>query len=241
MFQSFFKTSIRSLLRHKGYTIINILGLTSGVAAFLIICLYIQWERSFNDMVPDRENTYRLVQIQQAEGVGEQHVAVTSYALAPELKNSLPGLIDACRIMNLWTNFVMIDDQEYKLEHPAFTDPSFFTIMGGEIVMGETENLLDDPADLLLSESEAKRLFGEPREALGKMVELRGHSYIVKSIFKDIPKNSHIEISAIFSFLKAEEIYPWITFFGNNSMTTYISMEPGTDPSLFNEIGRAHV
>jgi len=187
-------------------------------------------------MVPDRENTYRLVQIQQAEGVGEQHVAVTSYALAPELKNSLPGLIDACRIMNLWTNFVMIDDQEYKLEHPAFTDPSFFTIMGGEIVMGETENLLDDPADLLLSESEAKRLFGEPREALGKMVELRGHSYIVKSIFKDIPKNSHIEISAIFSFLKAEEIYPWITFFGNNSMTTYISMEPGTDPSLFNDV-----
>ena len=236
MFQSFFKTSIRSLLRHKGYTIINILGLTSGVAAFLIICLYIQWERSYDNIVPDRENTYRLVQVQQAEGVGEQHVAVTSYALAPLLENSLPGLIDICRILPMWDRFYVIGDQQYEISNPCYADPSLFTMMGGEILYGESESILNDPSDLLLSESEATSLFGSPEEALNKLVEKGGDSYVVKAVFKDIPPNTHFEMDAIFSFQKAENLYPWLNSITNNTLTTYIQMEPGTDPEAFGDV-----
>ncbi len=236
MFQSFFKTSIRSLLRHKGYTVINILGLTSGVAAFLIICLFIQWERSFDTIIPDIDNTYRLVQVQQAEGVGEQHVAITSYALAPELKKSVPGLIDVCRIMPGWNEFVMVEDKQHKIEHPCFADPSFFTFMGGEILYGNSESVLENPGDVLLSESEASRIFGEPREALEKTIERRGESYVVRAVFRDVPKNTHFEIDAIFSFIKAEDLYPWMTSFGNNSLTTYIHVEPDFEPEAFKEI-----
>lgn len=236
MFQSFFKTSIRSLLRHKGYTIINILGLTSGVAAFLIICLYIQWEKSYDEMVPDIKNTYRLVQIQQAEGVGEQHVAITSYALAPELKRSVPGCIDVCRLMPGWNEFVMVDDKQFKIDRPCFVDPSFFTIMGGEILYGETENLLNDPGDVLLSEKQAINIFGSPEEALGKMIEREGEPYIVRSVFKDIPDNTHLRADAMFCFMKAEELYPWMNTFGNNTLTTYMALEPGTNPEDFKEV-----
>jgi len=99
MIFNYFKLGIRSLLNQKSYSIINIAGLSIGIAAFLLIFLHIQHELNFNKDIPNASQLYRCVEIQQAAGVGEQHVAVTMGPLAEALITDFPEIEKAVRLL----------------------------------------------------------------------------------------------------------------------------------------------
>ncbi len=104
MYNNYFKIAFRNLLRQFSYTLINVVGLSSGIAAFLLIMLYIQFHLSFDKHIPEVENLYRVIQIQQAEGVGEQHVAFNPGPMAEEAVKVIPEIKDAVRMM-AWALF----------------------------------------------------------------------------------------------------------------------------------------
>lgn len=227
MIQNYFKIALRRLLRQFSYTAINVIGLSAGIASFLLIMLYIQYHLEFDKHIPEIQSLYRVVQIQQADGVGEQHVAVHMGPLSETLVKDIPEIIDAVRVMSWGSVPVQVGDAYYSQENVVWTDPSIFRLFGVKLLMGDTAAALTEPKSIVLSETAAKKFFGEKEKAIGQLLGFNNESeYIVTGIMEDQPRNSHLFIDMMVSYQSALISFPWLKGWGSNSMPVYVKLSP---------------
>ncbi len=221
MIKSYIKIAWRSLKTNRLFSIVNILGLSIGLATTLVLFLFILHERSFDNMYTNKDQIYRVL-LNTTEDDLETWAGVPS-ALAPELKANIPNIIETGRILH--HNFgesasVKAGDDVFIEDKLFWSDASILDMFNVEIVEGTGSENLNNPNNILLSESTAKRYFGD-ENALGNTVTVDNTTtFEVKGVYKDFPDNSSLDFNAIVPFMmqNSAKSPSW----GNASFETFI-------------------
>jgi len=205
MFKNYLKIAYRNITKNKVYSAINILGFAVGLASFILIALYVQYEFNYDTYHINAENIYRAVRNKPSGESGEiTKTSVTPAPLAPLLRDELPEVINATRI-TIDKNVLLEYKNESFLEPKThWVDPETFKIFTIPLIDGDSQTALDDPYSMLLSESMAKKIFGN-EDPIGKTVNLyNNYDFEVTGIFYDMPANSHFVMDIVL---------PYTTFF----------------------------
>ena len=229
MIKNVLKYSLRSLKKQKGYVLINILGLSIGIACSLIITLFVVQQLSYDEYHEKKERIFRLV----LDGkIGEQVVKVSSTAsiIGPTLLNEFPEVESFCRMNTFGETIVKNEDNNFIIKDFAEADSSFFHIFSIPLVKGDIKNVLNTPHAMILSETTAKIIFGN-EDPINKSLKIgtRTDVYRVTGVMADIPENTHFSVDILTSFMtNPRAIDPnWL----NNSFETYILLRPNTNPT----------
>ena len=222
MIKNYLKVAIRTLLRQKSYAGINILGLAIGLASCLLIMMYVFHERSYDKFYPEGERVYRV-----ANGESGRY---TPELLASTMMDEYPQVEAATRISGLWESHFKIDDTGFFQDGSAWADENIFKVFQMEFISGDPETAIQDPEDLVLTESLAKKFFND-ESAVGKTIEVDGNKMTVTAVVKDPPKNTHFPfkfIGRVWDNVSANQNWT-----GNN-FWTYVKIQEGTTPQEMN-------
>jgi putative ABC transport system permease protein len=234
MIRNYFKVTFRNLVKHKTYSIINILGLAIGIASFLIIFLYISDELKYDKYHPQAENIYRLVNIYDFEGVGERS-ASSPFPVAFTLKNDYPTMIrNVVRIFNFQAprSFVEYQDKKFNERRFFFADSTFFEIFNYDFVKGNPKTALNENGSLVITESIAEKYFGK-EDPIGKSLRFETNVELhVTGVIKDVPDQSHFKFDFIGSMSTLRKRFggdlpkTWVW----NPCWTYLLLDKNVDP-----------
>ncbi len=227
MLKNYLKIAFRSLRKNKAYTIINVLGLSFGLACCIMITLYVQEETSYDTFYENGDNIYRMV----LERKYPNHVSY--YAIIPGgfsevLAEEISEVKQSTRLIG-FSNFSAIVKYEDKVFEEYYTfsaDSNFFSVLDFDFVQGDPSSALKNPNTVILTQSTATKYFGN-ENPVGKNIEVNGNPIEVVGVMEDIPENSHIK----FDFLSSSTNLGFL----NNpnyisfSSYTYLELEPGTN------------
>jgi len=202
MFQNYFKTAFRNLLRYKGFTIINIASLAIGLLACFVIALFVWDEKQF-DRFQGADRTYRIYT--RPTTPGEQlPKATVPPAFGPALEREIPGVESTLRLMHMQSKLLLDGGRMKSYEKKGFiAEPSVFSMFPTMQVKG-AKNALAQPRTMALSEELAARFFpGE--DPLGKTVQVEGIPFVVNAIFRN-PPHLHFEAGFLLSFASILEV-----------------------------------
>ncbi len=223
MFKNYITTAWRNLSRNKLYTFINIGGLAFGLAAVILIGLFVQDELNYDKWIPEAERIYKLETTFNIPGREPLGMAMTQGAAAPALANHFPGIEEAVRIMADNGITVKRDDQSFT-ENVFYVDDNFFRVFDLPMVAGNREEVLSKNTAVIISEDMAKKYFGG-NDALGKTLIIGDDiTYDVVGIFQNIPENTHFDIDFVALLDPGRVLESWVYV---NNIHTYIKLRPG--------------
>jgi len=227
------KHSIRAINRQKAYVLINVIGLSIGIACSLLISLFVLNELSYDQFNTKKDRIYRVV-LHGKLGGQEAHVSSTASVIAPTMMQEFPEMEDFCR-MNFWGETV-IKYEEQTFTQSAFTqaDSAFFKIFSIPLIKGNAETVLNAPHKVVISETTAKKMFGN-EDPIDKMIKVGTDSslYKITGVMQDVPELSHFHVNMLGSFVtnpRANE-GNWLS----NSFSTYVLLKEGASPESVNE------
>lgn len=230
MFKNYLNTALRNLLKRKGYTFLNILGLAIGMACSLMILLYVQDELSYDRFNVNADQIYR-VNFFFRMGGRESHIAVNAPPTAQVLIDEFPEITDAVRFRDRGSRIIQYEDNSFKEKRVIFADASFFRVFSVPLIKGNPETALEKPNTLVLSQSAVEKYFGD-EEPVGKTVKLSNETdYLVTGVYEDIPHNSHFHFDVMLSMSSLEESrdLSWLS----QNFQTYLVINENTDiPAL---------
>ena len=229
MFRNYWKVAIRSLLKRKGFTLINILGLATGMAVVLLIMLFIRSETGYDNFERGADRIYRVVLERKYPGRS------TSYAIIPQsiggaIQKEFPEVEAAAGLQDITGNgnfLVRIGDRNFEKTRVLLADSTIFRVFPMHLLAGDTATALQKPNMVVLNETSAIKLFGSARAALGKTFESEGRQhYQVSGVCPDWPDNSHIR----FNMLLSAASFPFtkVPNFVGFSTYTYLLLRPNT-------------
>jgi len=229
MLKNYFIVTWRNLTRHKLYSAINIIGLGTGMAACIVILLFVFYEKSFDSM--HHKNLYRLNEVQKFPGTATaEKIAITMFPMGPTLKDEFPEVLNYSRV-DLNNQYEMTyGEKSVFLPQTYFVDTAFLRMFDFPLLKGDRRAALQKPNSIVLTESAARTLFGNA-DPIGKTVSHFGNDtllFIVTGILKDVPANSQFQFDALQSY---NTVYKpnWINRWGENGVNTYVELAPNTD------------
>ncbi|MFC2106804.1 FtsX-like permease family protein [Bacteroidota bacterium] len=229
MFTNYLKIALRNILKQRTYSIINIIGLTVGIAAFLLIVLYIQNELSFDSNIPYKDRVYRCVEIQHPAGVDDQHVAMTMAPLGPRIKEDFPEVEEFTRILSWGGIPITYEGDRFHEPFLVHADSTVFDIFGIKLIAGDEKTALSNPTSIIMQEDVAIKYFGSVEEAIGKIVDYDNYKNLkVTAVMENQPKRSHQRMELIVPFELLLDKYTWMDSWGSNTLTTYVRLKPNT-------------
>jgi len=205
MLKNYLTTALRSLLRRKGHSLINIAGLTFGLACCLIIFQYVAFEYSFDDFNANSAQLYRVSQTKIKGGGEPETGAESGYAMGPALAQSVPEVVRFARVHPDYSDPVIANaaepDKVFKEERVYYADAAFLQMFSYPLVLGEATKALTEPNTILISETIARKYFGA-ENPLGKALNVNGWidgAFSVNGVFRDVPANSHMQFDFLLS------------------------------------------
>jgi ABC-type antimicrobial peptide transport system permease subunit len=226
MLKNYFIIAIRNIWKNKVYSGINIIGMAIGLACCLTIGLFIRDELSYDRFHTHGNNIYRVVEKQDQAGV-LYNVAVTPGPLADALKKDFAEVEQTCRIGNRY-GFFQNGDTITETNSLLIVDNSFFSLFDFKLVQGDAHKALQNPDEVVISESLADRMFGTAWRHTGNLPDRpillnNNRSLKLAGIVKDPPVKSHIQFEALLSF-SYNELKPERYHWENNDYHTYIRL-----------------
>ncbi|HTE23182.1 ABC transporter permease [Flavitalea sp.] len=201
MFRNYIKTAIRSLIKGKTFSFINIFGLTVGLTAFLLIALYIFDELTYDASHKNGDRIYRVI-TELASIDGKQiKRAGSAYQVGQRARTDLPGVADVASIAPLGrANISSVGNTNVFYEDFFIANPGFLTTFDFPLLQGDRKTALNGPHTVILTESSAKKMFGTT-DVIGKQLNVDRDSVPCKitAVLKDFPVNSHISFNFCFS------------------------------------------
>lgn len=199
MFTNYLKIALRNMLRHKGYAIINIAGLAVGMTCCILIMLWVRDELSFDRF---HENADRICRMAANVTVGGncRRVPVVSAPIAPAITESFPEVENAVRISPQSRLSVAWDDHRFFEERVFMADNSIFDVFTFPLLIGDPKTALAAPYTVVVSETVARKYFGD-EDPIGKTLVFEGDTeYAVTGVMRDVPGNSHLTFDMLCSF-----------------------------------------
>ncbi|HNP96028.1 MAG TPA: ABC transporter permease, partial [Cyclobacteriaceae bacterium] len=202
MFKNYLLTTLRNLQKYLGYSIINIIGLCLGISISLLLALWIRHELSYDRFHSNAEQIFRVSMHMNFGGRSAQ-TAVSPTALLPALKKNFPEVKTGTRIYNpaFFSPFIVKkDDQLFEEEKFYFADSTFFDVFSYSLLKGSSQQALVEPRSVVLSESMAKKYFGQ-EDPIGKTLLINDENeYLVTGVIQNAPRNSYLQYDLIGSF-----------------------------------------
>ena len=241
MISSYLKIAVRSLVKRKGYSLLNVGGLTIGMTCCMLIFHHVSYEKSYDDFSPVAKDIVRLRLDSYQKGKLAWQSATIYPAIAPTIRKDFPEVLDFCRLHDaemLLTNEA--NDVKFNETKGYYADPSFVKMFDIKILKGNPATALDAPDKMVISESMSKKYFGNA-EPLGKNLTVRDpgslQTYQVTGVFKDYPKNSHLVVDYLVSYstlgkllrLDGDTSNATETSWGWYDFYSYMQLKPGTD------------
>lgn len=250
MLKNLILTAWRSLTKSRFFSLLNILGLSIGMAVFLLIAQYVHFERSYEDFIPEANQIYRVSLETYLNKELMSRSAENYPGVGPSLKNEFPEVLGYARLYNMgYKNNVVITNEEAKPDPIAlrqrrfmYADSSFLPMMGYTMVAGDAKTALSHPFNAVISEKYAKLYFGN-EDPLGKSLRLQDDDFVnelvkVTGVFKDIPESTHLKFDVLFSYKSLFPRGDWAIArydqgWGRKDMYTFIKLREDADPIVF--------
>ncbi|WP_026463563.1 ABC transporter permease [Adhaeribacter aquaticus] len=224
MFYNYFKIAIRNLLRYKAFSFINIFGLALGMTCSILIMLWVKDELSYDQFHSNLNNLYRVIEEQHYPGGEDLTMAATPAPLAEALKKDFPEITHAVTIIPGAGPFTY-QGKTFK-ETGLYTTPDFFQMFSFEFITGNPKTALTEPYSVIITETLAKKYFGNS-SAFGKLFKVDNKdSYKVSGVVKDVPQNSSLEFSFVMpaADLIKQPGHEWLNNWKNNGPRTYVML-----------------
>lgn len=243
MFSNYFKIALRTLLRGRTYTVLNVLGLAIGLTCFGLIAAWVRHEMSYDRFHEKHQRIFRIAgKVKTDAETFDQ--AVTAPPMAETLKQDYPEVEDAAR---LYMNdcIVRYGENQFLEEGVLLADQSFFDMFDYRLSAGDLSTALREPYSLILTQSSAEKYFGA-ENPLGKIMTLflldpagNGAPYKITGVMPDPPSNAHFTFNMLGSFNTFETANPqartseWRYFW--NGFYTYVLLKEGASPKAFEQ------
>lgn len=204
MIRSYFTVALRNLAREKGYSFMKVAGLALGLAASMIIYLYVKEDLSYDTFHSRYPQIVRLLTIDNAEGVSSKLVGVTQPQLGPAAEAELPEVVKSVRITGGGRYDLSFEGNALKCEAAFRVDPSFFEVFDFPVLEGAKTGILDQPGSIAITESLAKKIFGNG-PAVGRTIKLNENTDLhVTAVLADPPKNSHLQFDLLHTLVPGQ-------------------------------------
>ncbi len=234
MIKNYLKVAIRNMKRHKIYASINIAGLTVGISCFMLLILYVQYERSFDAFHEKADRIYRIIRKQPGiKFRGKEFQAQTPGLLAQTLAEEYPEVDQATKLGLYFQELQLTHGNQSFYENGISADKNFFKVFSFTLLRGNPETALAEPSTIVLTEKLAEKYFGT-EEPLGKTIRLNDeYDAKVTGIIEKIPGNSHLQFDYIISLISLKLIQGdnnylvrWDT---PNNFQTYVTLHKDAD------------
>ena len=224
MLKNYLLTTLRNLFRNRVYSLINVLGLAIGLACFFLLVLYIRNELSYENF---HENAYRVYR------AAPESAARTAPRLAPSMKTYFPEIEKAVRIKR-FAGVIQSENQQYFENQLYFAHADIFDLFSFELLEGGGRTVLENPQTIVLTESVAKKYFGN-KPAVGQQLTLMDTVHLtVGGVMKDVPNNSHFRPEMLSGFNTFEQLFPVnLDTWQNNIYYTYLLLRENVDVAAF--------
>ncbi len=230
MFKNYLTIALRNIIRQKGYSIINLVGLAIGMAATMLILLFVQFEMSYDKYHDQSDRIYRLSrEWLNQDGETNLHLGHLAPPFAPLMENDFEGVIDeAVRVLSGGSPVLGVGGNNLVEDGFFFFDPNVFEIFSWKFVTGDPETALAEPNTVVLTQRAAQKYFGDI-DPVGEQIVYKNFGMEVEmkvtGLIENIPPNSHFEFDVMGSMLTVEAIFGrdnMMQNFGSNNYSTYI-------------------
>jgi len=242
MFKNYFLVAFRNLKRQKGYSLLNIFGLAIGMTACILILMYVRYELSYDKFHNDLDRVHRVV-INFIRSDGSKQIGFASVAppYGKHMRDHFPEIESVARFLDADDILLKHGEKNYVEDDFFFTEAEILNVLTIPLVKGDLQTALDNPQDMVISQSMAKKIFGD-EDPIGKELAVEGlYPYIISAVMEDLPSNSHIHFNFFIQLqelrtIVGEDYYSNVIYndnFGNNLLGTYIKLYPGVDAVAF--------
>lgn len=232
MLRNYLIITFRNMKRHKGYATLNIAGFALGIAACILILLFVSYEKSFDNF--QTKNIYKLDEVQDFPGMeAAQKVGLSMFPMGPTITEEFPEITNFTRVWGTGQVKFEYGEKDIYYDQMLIADTSFFSIFDFPLIAGDRKTALLNPKSIVLTQSAAAKFFGS-EDPLGKTIgnyEDDTLLFKVTGILKDIPQNSQFQMDGIVSantFIQPN----WSNNWGGNWLYTYLELARGTNPAL---------
>ena len=234
MLRNYFTIAFRSLLRHKAFSFINIMGLAVGMTACFLIFLYVHFETGYDNFHTKADRIYRIVADVKTPSETISNQGITSAPIAINLKRDFPEVEDAVRVTYDDGGFLVHKNnlvfQEKKV---TLADSTLFNVFDFPLISGNKNTALKEPMSVVISQTAARKYFGNANP-LGQHLLLTGEAInsTITGVMKDIPENSQIKADMFISMSSVKQIYGQATQdseWTNHGYYTYVLLRSNAD------------
>ena len=211
MIRNYITTAIRNLLKHKGYSLVNVIGLALGLAGCVLMLLYIRYETSYDDYHLKKDRMYR-VEVENVWNGRVSKIATTPSAWGPVLLTDYPSIEKLTRLRPLLEQqLVQLEDRSVRGNASFFADSTLFDVFTLPLARGTPATALTRPHTVVISESMANTCFGET-DPVGSLITLDLEKLgnplplTVTGVAYDLPKNSHVHFDFLISYVTLESL-----------------------------------
>ena len=225
MFKNYLKVAFRSLVRQKGFSLLNILGLATGIAACLLLIVHVQYQYSYESGNPEANKVYRVAQ--QWAYDESRYSGATPALMVKTLIADYPEVVDGARVTDPFDYTVKIKGEWVTVPNIMSTDSTFFNLFPNQFFAGDPETALTEPYQVVLTKTLADNLFGD-EQAVGQIIEDNdGDKYTVSAVVADVVENTTVPYGALLSFPRET----WITrgWWTGNNVYSYVKIPEGSN------------
>ena len=234
MIKNYIKTTLRSLLKNRSYSFLNITGLAIGIACASLIFLWVQDELTFNHNYAKRNVLYKVYENQTYEGKTSTFFG-TPGPMAKAMKTEIPGIKNAARMTGDGNSALFALGDKTITEIGNYADPEIFPMLQLPFLKGSGANAFQQLHSVVINETMAKKFFGDA-DPMGKSLKVdNDQDYIVTGVFKDLPKNSTYQFQWLAPLQNIDHKQPWMTIWGANWIRTLVELEPNANLAIINQ------
>jgi putative ABC transport system permease protein len=234
MFKSYLKIIFRNLIKQRSYSLINIFGLSLGIACCILILAYIGYELSYDSFHENASNIYRIASRLTLSG-NTSELTVTPAPVGPALVEDFPEVIDSVRIGATVKRVFTYEDKNFFQDGVLYVDSSIFNVFSFELKDGDPKTALEAPFTMVITEETARKIFGD-EDPVGKIVNWDNNfNYQITGVVKDPPKNSHFAFNVLASFSTFIKYDPRIGSWRGGRYQTYLLLQDNTDLKEFSQ------
>ncbi len=234
MFRNYLLIAFRNLAKNRISSIVNILGLAIGMAAFVLIIQYVRFELSYDNFHEKEDVIYRVQQDRYNKGEITTQWAAGCSAVGQALYENFEEVENFTRFQK-WNGVFSVGEKKFREEEIYLADTSFFEIFSFAILEGDPNTALLNPMEMLISRSTASKYFGD-ESPIGESMRFNdGEEFEITGVYEDAPENSHLKPGIVASWatlvrFRGEDVntaWQWDGFYN------YIQLHPGTDYEVF--------
>lgn len=240
LLKNYLKVSLRDIRRHRSFAAINLFGLLTGFMVLLFVLQFVLFETSYDRFHEKSERTYRVINDRYQQGKLQQHGQITYPTVGPTLKKDYPEVEAYTRLTPGGRNYLKYEEQQFLIEDYLWVDEYFLDVFDFPVVAGAKVHALDESAQVVFTESYAKRFLKEdeqPDDLIGQFVVVNDWDFPsrITAIVQDPPLQSHLNFSMLISYKTyirlagdgADNSWEWSDFYH------YVVLSPGTTQTEF--------